>query len=445
VLALVVSLSCLGDTYPLPEGAADEEIDAPSVIREVLEPLLGDYPGIAYAVGRGDSLLFAGGIGLADLAKDVPITATTRFRLYSVIKPITATALLAMADSGRLEVETRVDRILTGRSGSVGTVSLRHLAGHLSGIRDYRDGEWMEVSRSHCETPDDAVRRFGSDPLESRPGERYSYSSFNYVLLSAVIQRVAGEPFDRVLDSLVLEPAGATGIRPEAGPGPAVVDVGTRLRLVLIDTQWWLHGGPRPEGGNGGCVPGSPSGVVDSLRGALRDAGARHVAVLGHHPLATGGPHGGHFTWRDHLFPLTEVVPWLWLPLPVIGSAYPLARQNGWSDQDLSGRRNKALRDSLTAAFADRRPLVYAAGHEHALQVLDGGAARHLIVSGAGRFAHTSPVTAVAGTRFAASVGGFARLDVLTDGRVRLSVVLADATGRGEERFAMWLDTRTGP
>jgi hypothetical protein len=228
-------------------------------------------------------------------------------------------------------------------------------------------------------------------------------------------------------------------------PGPAVVDVATRLRLVLIDTEWWFQGGRRPEGLESGCVPGDRGGVVDSLRGALRDAGSRHVVVMAHHPLATGGPHGGHFTWRHHIFPLTELVSWLWLPLPVIGSLYPLARQNGWSDQDMSGRGNKEMRDSLAAAFVDRPPLVYAAGHTHALEVLDGGPARHLIVSGAGRFAHTSDVTALARTRFAESTGGFARLDLLTDGRVRLGVVLADAAGRGTERFSMWLDTSTVP
>lgn len=227
-------------------------------------------------------------------------------------------------------------------------------------------------------------------------------------------------------------------------PGPDVIDVGERLRLVLLDTHWWLRTGPKPAAGTGGCLPDTPGAVTDSLRGALRAAGARHVAVLGHHPLATGGPHGGHFTWRDHIFPLTAAVPWLWIPLPILGSLYPLARQAGWSDQDLSGSRNVAMRDSLSAAFGERRPLVYAAGHEHNLQILDGDAARHLIVSGAGRYYSISHVRALADTRYALAAGGFVRLDVLTDGRIRLSVIVAERDGGGQERFSMWLDTEPG-
>ncbi len=223
-------------------------------------------------------------------------------------------------------------------------------------------------------------------------------------------------------------------------PGPAVVDVGRGLRLVAIDTHWWLRTAPKPLAGDGGCVPDTPGAIVDSLRGALGSAGPRHVAVLGHHPLATGGPHGGRFSWRDHIFPLTAGVPWLWIPLPILGSLYPLVRRAGWSDQDLSGARNGVMRDSLAAAFAAVRPLIYAAGHEHALQVIDGGAARHLVVSGAGRFGHTDYVTAIPGTRFAVSSGGFVRLDVLVDGRVRLGVITVDRAGGGTEAFAMWLD-----
>jgi hypothetical protein len=177
----------------------------------------------------------------------------------------------------------------------------------------------------------------------------------------------------------------------------------------------------------------------------LRAAGSRHLVVLGHHPLRSGGPHGGHFTWQDHIFPLTAAVPWLWLPLPIIGSAYPLARQNGWSDQDQSGSGNVLMRDSLAAAFAVRRPLLYASGHEHVLEVLDGGAARHLVVSGAGRYHEISHVSAIPDTRFAAARGGFARVDVLGDGRARLAVVAATGTGGPEERFSMWLDTGAAP
>jgi len=223
-------------------------------------------------------------------------------------------------------------------------------------------------------------------------------------------------------------------------PGPVVMDLGSRLRLVVLDTEWWLRTGPKPTAGDGQCTPDTPAAVTDSIRGALRGAGDRVVAVLGHHPLASGGPHGGHFTWKDHIFPLTAAVPWLWLPLPIIGSLYPLARQAGWSDQDMSGGRNEVLRDSLVAALGARRPLLYAGGHEHNLQVIDGTGARYLVVSGAGRFGQGSHVTTIPGTRFASSAAGFVRVDVLRDGRVRLAVITTDRDGIGSERYSAWLD-----
>jgi hypothetical protein len=160
--------------------------------------------------------------------------------------------------------------------------------------------------------------------------------------------------------------------------------------------------------------------------------------VVGHHPLASGGPHGGHFSFREHVFPLTVVNQGLWIPLPIIGSIYPLVRQGGVSDQDVSGARNHRMREALEGVLRERPPLVYAAGHEHALQVLDGHGARHLLVSGAGIYGHTGSVSRIAGSRFASSSPGFMRVDFAPRG-ARLAVLAVDARGSLTEVYAEWL------
>lgn len=241
--------------------------------------------------------------------------------------------------------------------------------------------------------------------------------------------------------ALIAIDSGPSALLPEGGcPGPAVADVGSRFRLVLLDTQWWLHKGPKPGPGDASCSPNTPEGVTDSVRGAIAAAGDREVIVTGHHPLASGGIHGGHFTWRDHIFPLRAVAPWLWIPLPVLGSIYPIARRNGMSPQDFSGSANRRMRAAIESAFERRHPLVYASGHDHGLQVLTGSSARYFLVSGAGIYKHESPVKWLDNTRFAASDGGYMRLDALTDGRVRLGVIEVDRSGNGSERFSMWLE-----
>jgi hypothetical protein len=223
-------------------------------------------------------------------------------------------------------------------------------------------------------------------------------------------------------------------------PGPVTVDAGPRARLVVLDTQWWLHKHAKPTDPTSTCPADSEQEVLEALRDAVRGAAGRHVFVAGHHPLATGGPHGGHFTVTDHLFPLRELKRWLWLPLPIIGSAYPLARQNGVSAQDLSNGSYRHLRDSLEAVFRDAPPLAYLAGHDHGLQVLSGGGVRHVLVSGSGSYDHNDAIKRLASTRYASAKPGFMRLDVLADGRVRLGVLVVDAGGLATEAFSMWLD-----
>ncbi len=225
-------------------------------------------------------------------------------------------------------------------------------------------------------------------------------------------------------------------------PGPAVTDLGDGYRLVAIDTQWWLHGGPKPVDPTSSCPTDSPGEVADALRHAISGDPGRGVVVVGHHPLLTGGPHGGFFSWRDHLFPLTAWKPWLWLPLPILGSAYPLARNLGISRQDLSSGAYQEMRDSLAAALRTAPPLLYASGHEHTLQVLDGEAfgVQLLVVSGAGAYQHTSGVAHLPETRYARGASGFVRLELLGDARARLGVVTVETDGTVREDWAFWLE-----
>jgi calcineurin-like phosphoesterase family protein len=234
---------------------------------------------------------------------------------------------------------------------------------------------------------------------------------------------------------------GAVLLLPRGGcPGPSVVDLGRRVRLVLLDTQWWLHHGPKPAEPDSDCPADSEREVVDSLRRALTGATGRLVVVVAHHPFASGGQHGGHFTWQDHIFPLRAIAPWLWVPLPWIGSLYPAARREGISSQDMPSTSYQHLIAALRRAFTGASPALYAAGHEHNLQVIADGPARLELVSGGGIYGHYGAAARIDGTRFARKASGFARLDVPLAGRARLAILQVDRSGQIQEVFSSWVE-----
>jgi hypothetical protein len=230
---------------------------------------------------------------------------------------------------------------------------------------------------------------------------------------------------------------------PEGGcPGPVPVDVGQRLRIIVLDTQWWLHPGPKPRHPTSDCRADNEEEVTDSLRADLEATDtARRVVMVAHHPLASGGEHGGYFGATDYFFPLRHVSKVLgWIPLPGLGAIYPEARASGISSQDIPGGSNRRMREALEGAMLRQRPLVWASGHDHNLQVLAGRTARHLLVSGSGIFGHGSRVVQLSATRYTSAAAGYMRLDVLLDGRVRLGVIEVDGQGRARETYTRWLD-----
>lgn len=224
--------------------------------------------------------------------------------------------------------------------------------------------------------------------------------------------------------SVALQPAGGC-------PGPVVTEVGDRIRLVAIDTQWWLHTGAR-------CSITSEAGVLDSLRRIHSAASDRLTIMVGHHPLASHGEHGGHYPWTQYLFPLvpTPIAAWAWLP---IGWIYPLGRRLLGHRQDVAGPENRRMRRALEGTFSSRSPFIYAAGHDHSLEVIRRGPGRFYLVSGSGNERHQTAVGRGDSTAFASALPGFMRVDVMADQRVRLDVTVLDGSSPPRQGYAAWL------
>ena len=172
-------------------------------------------------------------------------------------------------------------------------------------------------------------------------------------------------------------------------PGPAAFDVGRTVHLVFIDTEWLLR---LPDDD---C--GDADGFYERLQADLEANRDRRIVVVAHHPMATGGPHGGNIA------PLTRG--------PLV---YYLAVKSGAAVQDLASGRYSDMLTRLRTAFARSggEPLVFAAGHDHTLQVIrmaGPGEPRYQLVSGSA--SRTSPVDRIDGTRYATDGHGYMRLD----------------------------------
>jgi CubicO group peptidase (beta-lactamase class C family) len=170
----------------------------------------GDVPGAAVLVLRDGQPLVRRGYGLADLASRAPVTPATNFRLASVTKQFTATAILLLAQDGKLSLDDPVRKWLPSLPASDDAITLRHLLTHASGLVDYED--LMAPDATEQVHDIDVLHLLEREErLYFAPGTGYRYSNGGYALLALVVGKASGRDFATFLRERIFEPLGMHG------------------------------------------------------------------------------------------------------------------------------------------------------------------------------------------------------------------------------------------
>jgi len=205
---------------------------------------------------------------------------------------------------------------------------------------------------------------------------------------------------------------------PENGcPGPVEIHLDEHTVMIVIDTQWWIHPFDKP-GIESDCPYKSKDEVLTQLEDILNRNFRKLIILATHHPFRSNGIHGGYFGLKQHIFPFTELRKNLYIPLPILGSIYPITRSVFGTPQDLKHPAYDNMIQEIEKTVRVHPNVIFVHGHEHNLQLIKDSS-YHYIVSGSG--SKTTRVSKANNTLYAAAEQGFATLEISRNKNVRAS------------------------
>ena len=172
--------------------------------RQVIQARIHEYPGLSVAVGMNGRILWSQGFGWADIEGRVSVRPASRFRVGSVAKPMTTALLALLYEEGKIDLDAPVQRYVPSFPVKKHPVTTRQLAGHIAGIRHYNGDEFL--SSDYYATVLGGLEIFDDDPLLFEPETDYSYSSYGWNLISAVIEGAVDGNFLELMDERVFDP-----------------------------------------------------------------------------------------------------------------------------------------------------------------------------------------------------------------------------------------------
>jgi D-alanyl-D-alanine carboxypeptidase len=162
-------------------------------------------PGLALAVIRDDKIIRAQGYGVASLELKTPVTAESVFEIGSITKAFTGTAVMLLVEDGKINLEDKLSKYLSGIPKRWMDVTVEQLLRHTSGIPNYSGGDYIKLFRNE-HTAEEIIKIVSELGLEFKTGEKFDYSNTNYYLLGLIIEKASGKTYWEFLDERMFKP-----------------------------------------------------------------------------------------------------------------------------------------------------------------------------------------------------------------------------------------------
>ncbi len=193
----------------LPINAGAQSLDKQEAINEIFSKY-HEYEGFqgAVLVAEQGEVIYKNAFGLSNREWNIPNQIDSRFDIASISKQFTAMLVMQFYEEGKIHLDSTISTYYPEYRSDVGNqVTIHHLLTHRSGIPNYTSIPYVWTdSLANRYTREQLVKKFCSGDLEFKPGTRYSYNNSGYLLLSTILEKVSGMPFDLLLQERILNP-----------------------------------------------------------------------------------------------------------------------------------------------------------------------------------------------------------------------------------------------
>ena len=192
-------------------GAAQADAMSRAVDTVMSSVYPADQPGAALIIVRGGTTVFRKAYGMANLELGVAMQPEHVFALASLSKPFTATAILKLAEQGKLKLDDDIARFLPTYPTHGHRITIEHLLTHTSGLSALSETSDFRAAAAQDSPLVDVLDDWIKDlPPDFAPGEKWAYSNWGYNLLGAIIEKASGMSYGAYLEQHLFKPAGLT-------------------------------------------------------------------------------------------------------------------------------------------------------------------------------------------------------------------------------------------